>query len=39
MLGGGLKVMSGCDKRIKLVERPPNLELPGHRLVIYDVVK
>jgi dihydrofolate reductase len=39
LLGGGLKVMAGCDKRIKLVERPSSLELPGHRLVAYDVVK
>ena len=39
MLGAGLKVMAGCDKRVKLVERPSKLELPGHRLVIYDVVR
>ena len=39
MLGAGRKVMAGCDKRIKLVERPSKLELPGHRLVTYDVVK
>ena len=39
LLGRGLKVMAGCDKRVKLVERPSKLELPGHRLVTYDVVK
>ena len=39
LLGVGRKVMAGCDKRIKLVERPSKLELPGHRLVTYDVVK
>ena len=39
LLGAGRKVMAGCDKRLKLVERPSKLELPGHRLVTYDVVK
>ena len=39
LLGAGRKVMSGCEKRIKLVERPSKLELSGHRLVTYDVVK
>jgi dihydrofolate reductase len=39
LLGAGRKVMAGCDKRVKLVERPSKLELPGHRLVTYDVVK
>ncbi|HEY3517991.1 MAG TPA: dihydrofolate reductase, partial [Gammaproteobacteria bacterium] len=39
LLGTGRKVMAGCDARIKLVERPSKLELPGHRLLTYDVVK
>jgi dihydrofolate reductase len=39
MLGNGLRVMAGCDKRVKLVERPSKLAPPGHRLVTYDVVK
>jgi dihydrofolate reductase len=39
LLGAGRKVMAACDKRVKLVERPSKLELPGHRLVTYDVVK
>jgi dihydrofolate reductase len=39
MLGAGRKVMAGCDQRVKLVERPSKLALPGHRLLTYDVVK
>jgi dihydrofolate reductase len=39
LLGAGRKVMAGCDRRVKLVERPSKLELPGHRLVTYEVVK
>ncbi|HSC13602.1 MAG TPA: dihydrofolate reductase family protein [Gammaproteobacteria bacterium] len=39
LLGAGRKVIAGCDTRVKLVERPSKLELPGHRLVTYDVVK
>jgi dihydrofolate reductase len=39
LLGAGRKVMEGCDRRIKLVPRPSDLELPGHTLLIYDVVK
>ena len=39
LLGAGRKVMAGCDTRVKLVERPSKLELPGHRLLTYDVVK
>src|SRR6185295_17810152 len=32
LLGGGRKVMAGCDKRIQLAERTSTLELPGTRL-------
>ena len=39
LLGAGRKVMAGCDTRVKLIERPSTLELPGHRLLTYDVVK
>ena len=39
LLGAGRKLMAGCDKRIKLVEQPAKLELPGTRLLTYDVVK
>jgi dihydrofolate reductase len=39
LLGGGRKVIAGCDKRVKLLERPSNVELPGLRAVTYDVVK
>jgi len=28
LLGGGRKVMAGCDRRIKLIPRPSELELP-----------
>ncbi|HEX7237080.1 MAG TPA: dihydrofolate reductase family protein [Gammaproteobacteria bacterium] len=39
LLGGGRKVMAGCNARVKLIERPSKLELQGHRLLTYDVVK
>jgi dihydrofolate reductase len=39
LLGAGLKVMAGCDRRIKLVPRSSDLELPGHTLLTYDVQK
>jgi len=39
LLGAGRKVMAGCERRIKLVPRPTNLELPGHTLLTYDVEK
>ena len=39
LLGAGRKVMAGSDKRVKLIERPTTLELPGTRLLTYDVVK
>ena len=39
LLGAGRKVMAGCDRRVKLVQRPPDLELPGHTLLVYDVEK
>ena len=37
LLGAGRKVMAGCDRRVKLVQRVPDLELPGHTLLVYDV--
>ena len=39
LLGAGLKVMAGCDRRIKLVPRPSELEIQGFALLTYDVVK
>jgi dihydrofolate reductase len=39
LLGAGRKVMAGCGQRVKLVQRPSNLELAGHTLLTYDVVK
>ena len=39
LLGGGRKVMDGCSKRVKLVQRPAALELPGHLLLNFDVVR
>jgi dihydrofolate reductase len=39
LLGAGRKVMAGCDRRIKLVPRPTNLQLPGLVLLTYDVEK
>lgn len=39
LLGEGRKVMAGCNRRIKLVQRPTDLELPGHTLMVYDVQK
>jgi dihydrofolate reductase len=39
LLGAGRKVMAGCDRRIKLVPRASELELPGHLLLTYDVQK
>ena len=39
LLGAGRKVMAGCSRRVKLVQRPPDLELPGHTLLVYDVEK
>jgi dihydrofolate reductase len=37
LLGEGRKVMAGYDRRVKLVQRPASLELPGHTLLVYDV--
>jgi uncharacterized glyoxalase superfamily protein PhnB/dihydrofolate reductase len=37
LLGAGRKIMAGCDRRVKLVQRPTGLELPGHTLLAYDV--
>jgi hypothetical protein len=31
--------MAGCDRRAKLVQRPSGLELPGHTLLTFEVVK
>jgi dihydrofolate reductase len=39
LLGAGRKVMAGCDRRVKLAPRPTDLELPGHTLLVYDVLK
>jgi hypothetical protein len=39
LLGTGRKVMAGCSRRIKVVQRPATLELPGHTLLVYDVRK
>ena len=39
LLGGGRKVMEGCHRRVKLAQRPAEAELPGHTMLIYDVVK
>ena len=39
LLGAGRKVMAGCGRHVKLVQRPPDLELPGHTLLVYDVEK
>ncbi len=39
LLGAGIKVMAGCERRIKLVQRPAELELPGHTLLVFDVQK
>jgi dihydrofolate reductase len=39
LLGGGRKIMAGCNTRVKLSERQSTLELPGHVLLTYDVVK
>jgi dihydrofolate reductase len=39
LLGAGRKVMAGCERRIKLVRRPTDLELPGHTLLVFDIQK
>lgn len=39
LLGAGRKLMAGCDQRIKLVEKPAPLALPGHTLLAFDVRK
>ena len=39
LLGAGRKVMAGCNRRVKLVQRKPELELSGHTLLVYDVEK
>ena len=37
LLGAGRKVMTGCSKRVKLVQRTPDLEFKGLPLLVYDV--
>lgn len=37
LLGAGRKVMAGCTERIKLVQRPAELAIPGSTLLVYDV--
>jgi dihydrofolate reductase len=37
LLGAGRKVMAGCSKRVKLVQRASDLEPPGVPLLCYDV--
>lgn len=37
LLGAGRKLMSGCDRRVKLELRERRGDLPGHELLIYDV--
>jgi len=39
LLGAGRKVMTGCSRRVKLVQRPTELQLPGHTILVYDVEK
>lgn len=39
LLGAGRKVMAGCSRRVKLVPHAPELDLPGHTLLVYDVQK
>jgi dihydrofolate reductase len=39
LLGAGRKVMADCGRRVKLVQRAPDLELPGHTLWVYDIEK
>lgn len=37
LLGAGRKLMAGCTRHIKLVQRPVPQSLPGHTLLCYDV--
>jgi dihydrofolate reductase len=37
LLGAGVKLMSGCDRRVKLQLRERRGDLPGTELLIYDV--
>lgn len=39
LLGAGRKMMEGCAKRVTLAPRPTSLPLPGHTLLVYDVVR
>lgn len=39
LLGSGRKVIEGCSRRIKLVPRRAELEIPGFNLLVYDVQK
>ena len=38
LLGAGRKVIAGCSKRVKLVQRAAAHELPGHAMLVFDVV-
>jgi dihydrofolate reductase len=37
--GGAVSPFKTCGRRIKLVPRAPELELPGYTLLVYDVQK
>jgi dihydrofolate reductase len=37
LLGSGRKVMAGCSRRVKLVQRESTLSVPGLTLLVYDV--
>lgn len=39
LLGAGRKVMAGCSRRVKLVQRASEFDVPGHTLLVYDVQK
>ena len=39
LLGSGRKLMAGCNERVKLRQRPADQTIPGHTLLIYDVVQ
>jgi dihydrofolate reductase len=39
LIGAGRKLISGCDRRVKLKLRANRADLPGHALLIYDVVR
>jgi dihydrofolate reductase len=39
LLGAGRKMMAGCSKRVQLVQRPAAVDLPGHVMLNFDVVR